>query len=359
MRDWIDPAQSRLRTPLLTLGTVLLLILSSLCRADARREVWTGEQKEKLRHADRLWLETILLTSKGAEDRAAFELVLSERLKSLGYSVVLDPAQPYDVAVKVKCEERKTWEGPLRSGGDADQPDAAARLWKGPACQVGYRLGQQWADWRHEVRTDDPNESGSAATGHLLDKLREDELASLLAAEWNQTERLLARLNDDRTPASQRAALAMLLGNMFAVDAIPALGRAAENPQQEVAQAALLALGQIGHQDAIPLLLAALDGNESARLAAIKGLGRLAALHPTSDIVPTLLGRLPGATVREQIELVRSLGRTTDRRILPPLKSLNRSVQERTRSDSGRDLKELKVALGQALDQFDGTHTEE
>jgi hypothetical protein len=38
---------------------------------------------------------------------------------------------------------------------------------------------------------------------------------------------------------------------------------------------------------------------------------------------------------------------------------LNRSVQEKTRSDSSPEWKELRRALGQSLDQFDGVHTEE
>jgi hypothetical protein len=95
------------------------------------------------------------------------------------------------------------------------------------------------------------------------------------------------------------------------------------------------------------------------RLAVIKGLGRLAPLHPNSAIVPALLAQLPREPIPAQTEIVRALGKTTDRRILEHLRALNRSVQEKTRSDSSPELKELKRALGQSLDQFDGVHTEE
>ena len=72
-----------------------------------------------------------------------------------------------------------------------------------------------------------------------------------------------------------------------------------------------------------------------------------------------MLARLPDEPVPAQIEIVRALGKTTDRRILEPLRALNRSVQQQTRSDSNPEWKELKRALGQSLDQFDGVHTEE
>ena len=326
--------------------------------ADARREVWTDDQKSKLQQASRLFLDTVVLTSQADSDRAGIETVLSERLQSLGYTIVRDAAHPSDLTLKVKCEERKTWEGPLRSGGDADQPDAAVRLWKGPACQFSYRLEQRWADWRHEVRAEQAGDSGTQAGPRLIARLREDGFPFLLAAEWQQAARLLPVLSDPATTAQQQAAIATLLGNMSAVEAIPALGIAVQSPRTEVSQAALVALGNIGQEQSIPILLTALASTDPrTRLAAIRGLGRLAPLYPTSDIIMALLAQLPREPIGGQIEIVRALGRTTDRRIVSPLKELNRKVQEQARSDSAADLKELRIALGQALDQFDGTHT--
>lgn len=182
---------------LLTLGLCLLPFIIA-APAEARREVWTNDQKSKLQQADRLFLETIVLTSQADSDRAAIEAVLSQRLRSLGYTIVGDSSQPIDLTVKIKCEERKTWEGPIRSGGDADQPDAASRLWKGPACQFLYRLNQQWADWRYEVRTERATDGGKQAGANLAARLREDDFPYLLAAEWQQAARLLPVLLDSK-----------------------------------------------------------------------------------------------------------------------------------------------------------------
>ena len=93
--------------------------------------------------------------------------------------------------------------------------------------------------------------------------------------------------------------------------------------------------------------------------AAAVGLGRLAPLHPASEIVPAFIAALPGESVPNQIILVRALGKTTDRQVLEPLKALHRSVLKQVRSDSSSELKELLASLGIALDGFDGVHTEE
>ena len=68
---------------------------------------------------------------------------------------------------KVKCEQRKTWEGTTAAGGDADLPDAPSRLWKGPACQMTYLLGDLKVKWQKEVRTEfeDAELSGTIGQG--------------------------------------------------------------------------------------------------------------------------------------------------------------------------------------------------
>jgi hypothetical protein len=352
---------------LLTLGLTLNLFNQAL----AHRELFTPEEKEQLKAAERIQLETLALTDRGAVDAAGIAATVASRLKTLGYSVVDDPAQPHDVTVKVKCEERKVWEGTVTTGGDADQPDAASRLWKGPACQITYRLDTRRSDWRHEVRGEpaetaaadnsaDQAQTGVRAMAHLTARLADDPFPLLLAGAWGQTSRLTRMLDDPALPQTQKPTIITLLGNMFAVEAIPSLSRKLNEKDPAVVQSAAVALGTIGHQDCIPLLLEQLkQDNPAPRLAAIKGLGRLAPLHPTSDIVPALLAQLPRETLTAQIEIVRALGKTTDRRVLDPLRALNRSVQENTRSDSNPEWKELKRALGQSLDQFDGTHTEE
>jgi hypothetical protein len=337
--------------------------------AQAHREVFTTEEKAHLRAAERVQLEALALNDRGAVDPSALASTAAARLTSLGFTVVTDPAQPHDVTVKVKCEQRKTWDGTVTSGGDADQLDAAARLWTGPACQISYRLNGRSADWRHEVRGTVSNATavegdhahpGTQAIDDLTRRLADDPFPFLLASAWKQPARLLKALEDPATAQAHQTTIVTLLGNMFAVEAIPALSRMLQSNDPALAQSAAVALGAIGHQDGIPVLLEQRkQPRPEPRLAAIKGLGRLAPLHPSSEIVPALLAQLPREPIPAQTEIVRALGKTTDRRILEPLRALNRSVQEKTRSDSSPEWKDLKRALGQSLDQFDGVHTEE
>lgn len=343
----------------------------SLDRAQAHRELFTPEEKEQLKSAQRIHLETLALTDHGATDAGSIAGIAASRLKALGYTIVNDPDQPHDVTVKVKCEERKVWEGTVASGGDADQLDAASRLWKGPACQITYRMNTHGSDWRHEVRGEPTKHTAaeqpantlkaSAQTmAHLTARLADDPFPFLLTGAWNQPSRLLKQLDDPAATQAQKTVIVTLLGNMFAVEAIPSLSRTLNEKDPTLAQSAAVALGAIGHQDCISILLEQLkQDNPEPRLAAIKGLGRLAPLHPNSEIVPTLLAQLPREPFATQTEIVRALGKTNDRRSLDPLRALNRSVQEMDRLDSSPELKELKRALGQSLDQFDGVHAEE
>jgi hypothetical protein len=334
------------------------VLIGAADRTDARREVLTEAQKERLRQAERLQLEALALNDRGPTDPASIRATVTARLQGLGYTVVPDPAQPHDVVIKVKCEQKKTWAGPVRSGTEADQPDfASSRLWTGPACQFSYRFDQKWMDWHHEVRGTDP-QAGTQALTQLNMRLAEDAFPHFLAAEFGQSGRLLTALNRPDTPMSHKTAIMTLLGNMAAVEAIPALSQAANDRDPVVVKTAAVALGTIGHHDCVPVLLELLKNEDPAvHLAAIQGLGRLAPLHPESAIVPTLLETLPKESPMGQIEVVRALGKTTDRRILGPLRALNRSVQAKGRLESTPELKELTTALGQALDQFDGTHT--
>ena len=352
---------------LLTLG----LLGGAIDRAQAHRELFTLEEKEQLKAAERIHLEVLALTDQGATDARGIASAVGSRLKALGYAIVTDPDQLHDVTVKVKCEERKVWEGTVTSGGDADQLDAASRLWKGPACQITYRINGHGSDWRHEIRGEaatgttpdapaEKSKAGAQAIARLTARLADDPFPFLLAGAWNQPARLLKTLDDPATTQAHKTTVITLLGNMFAVEAIPALSRTLKEKDSALVQSAAVALGAIGHQDCIPVLLEQLKHDKpEPRLAAIKGLGRLAPLHPNSEIVPSLLAQLPREPIPGQIEIVRALGKTTDRRILEPLRALNRSVQEKTRSDSSAEWKELKRALGQSLDQFDGVHTEE
>ncbi|SPP65072.1 HEAT repeat domain-containing protein [Nitrospira lenta] len=357
--------------------TCMLLFLGSILAAGvpdmthARKELLTAEEKDLLHRTEQIHLETLALSSRGPLDAAIITKAVSLRFERLGYRIVTESDQPHEVTVKVKCEELKTWEGTGRSGGDADMIDAAVRLWKGPACQLTYRFGTRWADWRHEVRTpfNNPQEAarqagqtdaGAYAITALAQQLQTDPFPYLLAADWGQSARLITALNEPGATGAQRQSVIGLLGQMLAVEAIPRLTKALHDPDPAVVQSAAIALGTIGHEDGIHALLALFNtGTPDQHRAAAIGLGRLAPLHPNSNIVPTFIAALPNEPLQTQIIMVRALGKTTDRRVLTPLRTLHRSVLKHARSDSSPETKELLASLGIALDGFDGVHTEE
>ena len=218
---------------------------------------------------------------------------------------------------------------------------------------------------RGEIAKDSQTTAETTSTGvkvlaTVTARLGNDPFPFLLAGAWGQTGRLMTMLDHPSTTQAEKPVIIALLGNMSAVEAFPALSRTLNDKDPALVQSAAVALGAIGQQDSIPLLLEQMKRDSpELRLAAIKGPGGLAPLHPGSQIVPTLLAQLPRESLPVQAEIVRALGNTTDRRIVEPLRRLNRSVQEKTRSDSSPELKELKRTLGESLDQFDGVHTDE
>lgn len=364
-------ASSRFQT-----GAIILFLGSTIAAgcfdvADARKELLTTEEKDFIQRAEQIHVETLVLSSHGPLDASAVANTVTGRFERLGYRIVADGAQPHDVTVKIKCEELKTWEGTGRSGGDADMPDAAARLWKGPACQLSYRVGSRWADWRHEVRTAFSNsqdaarqarqaDAGTYALAALAEQLQTDPFPFLLAADWGQSARLMNALDESNMTAAQKQTVIGLLGHMLAVEAIPRLTASLRDSDPAVVRSAATALGMIGHEESIPALLALFKtGTPEQHRAAAIGLGRLAPLHPHSDIVSTFIAALSSEPVPTQIILVKALGKTTDRQVLGPLKALHRSVLKQARSDSSSEVKELLASLGIALDGFDGVHTEE
>ena len=73
-------------------------------------------------------VRAVALTDRGKLDPGPIRDLVVDRLARLNYTVVTDPSEPYDVVFRVKCEQYKTWEGTAQHGGDADLPDAPARL---------------------------------------------------------------------------------------------------------------------------------------------------------------------------------------------------------------------------------------
>ncbi|MGH7410309.1 MAG: HEAT repeat domain-containing protein, partial [Candidatus Methylomirabilis sp.] len=90
--------------------TLLLVILIGT-DSSARREVLSQEQKDLLKKVQRVLVETVAITDAGTIDPGPLVEVVTRRLLDLGYTVLTDPAQPHDVVFRVKCEQRKVWEG--------------------------------------------------------------------------------------------------------------------------------------------------------------------------------------------------------------------------------------------------------
>ena len=133
---------------------VPLLLFGIGSSAWAYRDYFSETQKAQLAHIQTVLVEVVALTDTGAGSPDGIREVVMRRMKEMGYVVIADPALPHDVVVRVKCEQRKTWEGTASAGGDNDLPDAPSRLWKGPACQVTYALGGMKIKWQKEVRTE-------------------------------------------------------------------------------------------------------------------------------------------------------------------------------------------------------------
>ncbi len=350
-----------------------LAIGAALCLpppAEARREMLAPADKARLQQIARVYVETLALTDSGPADATSMARAVEVRLADIGFQAGHQASDPHDVTLKVKCEEHKTWEGTTTSGGDADSVGGIARLWRGPACQLSYRMEGLKSDWRHEVRGDLPKNNGPRAPGSaspgnaalavLTDHLTQDPFPLLLAAEWGHASRLLSILDRPDTDAAQKTMVITLLGGMAAPDAMPALARAVNDPHLDVANAAAIAIGAIGHQDGIPLLLSLFkQGRPELHLAAAQGLGRLAPLYPQTDLVSELVAALPQSPIPVQVEIVRALATTADRRSYQAIRQLNREVQARSRLDASPELQTLKNALGVAIDQFTNTHGSE
>src|ERR671918_2136280 len=94
---------------------------------EARREVMTQQQKDRLEKVERIFVDVLAITERGSVNPGALQDTVVRRMQALGYTIVTDEAQPHDVLFRVKCEQNKVWEGTAASGGDADLPDSPSR----------------------------------------------------------------------------------------------------------------------------------------------------------------------------------------------------------------------------------------
>ncbi len=351
------------RIHLIAATALFILFLGSFSSGWAYRDYFTEEQKAQLARIHTVLVEAIALTDKGAGNAEAIKDVVVRRMGELGYVVMSDPAHAHDVVLRVKCEQRKTWEGTASAGGDNDLPDAPSRLWKGPACQLTYVLGGMKIKWQKEVRTEfedaaqaaqsaHAGEPGVYAMGALRDELVKYEFPLLLTAEWGQPDRLLKLLDSPGTTQLRKLKIISLLGEMVADEALPRLKEALKD--KDLAGQAAVALGNMG-KDGIPLLVDILKHSKQPELqaAAAKGLGDLGNIHSDPTVVPPLLEMLdaPGIDIAVQTEIAWALGRVPDRRSVEPLFALDRKLQKIRKDPPDPQIKKLKEAVFWSIKQ--------
>ena len=348
----------------LTLWSMVLVILV-VSNSWARQESMTEEEKHKLEKIDRVLAEVIALSDKGPVEVGAFTEVVTKRMKEFGYTVVTDPAQPHDVILNVKCEQRKTWEGTTKMGSDADLPDSPSRLWKGPACQLSYVLEGKKMAWRKEVRTDfaDAQQAADAAKagdpsdyamGKLKERLEEYDFPALITADWGQEERLFKLYDDPATSSARKARLIGLFGYLFETKAVPRLVTGLRGNDLEIAKASALALGNIGQKDTVPILVETMKtGPPELRPSAAKALGVLGALHGDFTIVDPLLDTLKTEDVSLKTEVAWALGKLPDRKAYDPLFALQKSLYHVRENDADPKLVKLKEAVNWSIKQID------
>ena len=347
-----------------------VLITSLVCAglplapAFAYRDYFTPEQKSQLAKIQTVLVEAIALTDKGSVDSGAIAAVAMRRLGELGYSVVQDSAQPHDVLFRVKCEQRKTWEGTAASGGDNDLPDAPSRLWKGPACQLSYVLGGMKVKWQKEVRTEfedaitaaqsaQASEPGPFAMTRLKDALEKYDFPVVLTAEWGQPERLLKLLDASDTSQTRKVKIISVLGEMQADEALPRLKEALKD--RDLAKQALVSMGNLG-KDGIPLLVDIMNTSPQIEVqaAAAKGLGQIGGVHGDASVVLPLLSKLndPKTDWAVLTEVAWALGKIPDKRSIQPLYDLDKKLQA-IRDPDNIPLKKLKEAVFWSIKQCD------
>ncbi len=353
-----------MRIALLLSTLVLTVVGLHSSHSWAYRDHFTPEQKALLDKIQAVRIEAIALTDKGAVDAAPIAELVARRIGELGYRVVGEASTPYDVVIKVKCEQRKTWEGTTAAGGDADLPDAPSRLWKGPACQMTYLLGGMKVKWQKEVRTEFEDAEQAAQSANVgdpgtyaLDKLRDIletyDFPLLLAAEWGQPERLLKLLDRSDTPQVRRFKILSLLGEMQADEALPKLKEVLKD--RDLAKQAIGAMGNLG-KEGIPLLVEIMNTSPDLEVqaAAAKGLGQLGGLHGDASVVPPLLAKLkdPKTDWSVLTEVAWSLGKIPDKRSIQPLHDLDNKLQA-LRDPENVTLNKLKEAVFWAIKQCD------
>ncbi|MBH0210339.1 MAG: HEAT repeat domain-containing protein [Nitrospira sp.] len=330
----------------------------------AYREYFTPEQRAQQEKIQTVFVDILTLTAKGSTDSTPLVDTVIHRLAEVGYSAVRTAGQAHDVVLRVKCEQRKTWEGTAVTGGDADLPDAPSRLWKGPACQLSYLLGGMKIKWQKEVRTEFEDavaaaqaaqapDVGRYAMAKLQEALEKYEFPLLLAAEWGHADRLLKLLDSPETSQARKLKIMSLLGDIQADEAMPKLKEALKD--RDLARQALSAIGNLG-KDGIPMLVELMNSSPQLEVqaAAAKSLGQLGGLHGDASVVLPLLAKLqdPKTDWTVLTEVAWALGKIPDKRSIQPLYDLDKKLQA-IRDPDNMTLKKLKEAVFWSIKQCD------
>jgi len=330
----------------------------------AYRDYFTAEQKALLEKIQTVRIEAIALADQGAVDAAPITELVARRMGELGFTVVREAGKPQDAVVKVKCEQQKTWEGTTAAGGDADLPDAPSRLWKGPACQMTYRLGDTKVKWQKEIRTEfedagqaaqsaNAGDPASYAMGKLMEALEAYEFPLLLTAEWGQSGRLLKLLDRSDTSKARKLKTISLLGEMQADEALPKLKEVLKD--RDLAKQAIGAMGHLG-KEGIPLFVEIMNTSPDIEVqaAAAKGLGQLGGMHGDASVVLPLVAKLKDPKTNWSVltEVAWALGKIPDKRSIQPLYDLDKTLQA-IRDPEHVPLKKLKEAVFWAIKQCD------
>ncbi|WP_434347104.1 HEAT repeat domain-containing protein [Myxococcus virescens] len=214
------------------------------------------------------------------------------------------------------------------SAEDRSQVDEVEQLARRGAASLALLVGgldaQSWAVRRAVVGA--LAKLGTPAVAPLRDVLlhRRDSEARLaaaveaLVASTGDVESTLEALGEDANPAIV-CDVAQVLGRRRSRRSVPLLSRLTVHPDDNVAVAAIEALGRVGGGAAVDALLAALgSGNFFRIFPAIDVLGRCG--DPV--VVPALLGLLPDPFYT--LEAARALGRTGQEAAVPSLVGLLR-----------------------------------
>ncbi len=336
----------------------------------ARRNPLTTEQKEYLKTAQHIRIHALALTEKGAEDSKDIQRTVAKRMEAMGLTVVNEPTEPHDVVLKVKCEERRSLVAMTKIGGDADQPGAPSRLWKGPACQLTYSIDKQVAPWRQEIRTEFEDawetakeqglkDSGLFALKHLNQVLQTSDFPLKLLAEWKQVTRMTALLESTDSNQVTKQNIILVAKKIPSPEIFQALQRSMSDIR--LAPQAIQAMGYMGTA-AVPFLLQLLEESDSVEFKALaaQALGEIGSHSGDMTILPPLLAMMdsPNIDLQVQTEIVKAVGKVPDHQSEAPLKKLG--VKAWTSRSNDPRMQELREAIDLSLWQINpSAHTDD